>query len=125
MAISLDHTIIYAKDKEASADFLANILGLPAPEAAGPFSVVRVGSLSLDFMQDTRPIQSRHLAFSVSEKEFDEIFERIQIRGLEYWADPNKQSPNEINHWNGGRGFYWHDPDGHFYEVLTRSYYSD
>jgi hypothetical protein len=23
---------------------------------------------------------------------------------------------------NGGRGVYWHDPDGHFLEIITRPY---
>jgi len=28
----------------------------------------------------------------------------------------------EINQHDGGRGFYFEDPDGHFLEVITRPY---
>jgi hypothetical protein len=28
----------------------------------------------------------------------------------------------EINHHDGGRGFYFEDPNGHFLEVITRPY---
>lgn len=122
MSVILDHTIVSAKDKEASAAFLADILDLPPPVVWGHFAIVKVGELSIDFVDDTREIQSRHFAFKVSEREFDEIFARIQAKQLPYWADPSKSRPNEINARDGGRGFYFYDPNGHFLEVLTRSY---
>jgi catechol 2,3-dioxygenase-like lactoylglutathione lyase family enzyme len=28
----------------------------------------------------------------------------------------------EINHWNGGRGIYFRDPNGHLLELLTKDY---
>jgi hypothetical protein len=58
----------------------------------------------------------------VSEEEFDAIFGRIRARGLEFWADPFQQQPGEINTQDGGRGLYWHDPDGHVLEIITRPY---
>jgi hypothetical protein len=33
MTVELNHTIVYSRDKRASADFLAGLLGLPAPGA--------------------------------------------------------------------------------------------
>jgi hypothetical protein len=54
----------------------------------------------------------QHYAFQVSESEFDEIFGRIQGRGLPYWADPGRRRPGEINTNDGGRGVYWEDPSG-------------
>jgi hypothetical protein len=39
-----------------------------------------------------------------------------------YWADPFQRQPNEINTDDGGRGLYWHDPDGHVLEIITRPY---
>ncbi len=35
MPIKLNHTIVYARDKHASAMFLAEILGLPGPVPGG------------------------------------------------------------------------------------------
>ena len=67
-------------------------------------------------------IAPQHYAFLVSETEFDEIFGRIQERSLPYWADPAQKQADEINHHDGGRGFYFEDPNGHFLEVITRPY---
>ena len=122
MSVILDHTIVSARNKEESAQFLTEILNLPEPVTWGHFAIVQVGDLSIDFVDDTRDIQSRHFAFKVSEQEFDEIFARIRTKELQYWADPSKNRPNEINTRDGGRGFYFYDPNGHFLEVLTRSY---
>ncbi|MXZ43862.1 MAG: VOC family protein [Gammaproteobacteria bacterium] len=122
MSVNLDHTIVSARSKEESARFLAEILNLPEPVSWGHFEIVQVGELSIDFVDATEEIQSRHFAFKVSEQEFDEIFARIQAKELQYWADPSKSRPNEINTRDGGRGFYFYDPSGHFLEVLTRSY---
>lgn len=122
MSVILDHTIVSAHNKEESAQFLAEILDLSEPISWGHFAIVQVGELSIDFVDATGEIQSRHFAFKVSEQEFDEIFARIQAKELQYWADPSKNRPNEINTRDGGRGFYFYDPNGHFLEVLTRTY---
>src|SRR3954454_13231365 len=37
VTIKLNHTIVHAHDKRASADFLSGILGLGAPVPFGPF----------------------------------------------------------------------------------------
>lgn len=73
-------------------------------------------------MQVEGDIPWQHLAFLVSEAEFDQIFGRIRERGLSYWADPGHRHAGEINHGDGGRGVYWNDPDGHNLEILTRPY---
>lgn len=120
--VTLNHTIIHARDKHAGAQFLTEILGLPPHTAFGPFAVVQVGETSLDFAETDRPIASRHFAFLVSEEEFDEIFARIRERGLTWWADPYHERPGEINRRDNGRGLYFEDPDGHNLEILTRPY---
>lgn len=122
MAISLNHTIVHARDKEASARFLTEILGLPAHRNLAHFAVVQVGETSLDLIETQEPIASRHFAFLVSEDEFDAIFTRIVERGLPYWADPFHREPSAINHWDDGRGVYFDDPNGHLLEIITRSY---
>src|SRR5262245_40551545 len=124
MAITLNHTIVHARDKRESATFLTELFGLPAPKPFGPFLVVEVANgVSLDFIDDhDGPISRQHYAFLVSEADFDAIFARIQKRGLPYWADPRKQHPNEFNTHDGGRGVYWEDPSGHYLEIITRPY---
>lgn len=123
MAIRLNHTIVAAHDKETAAKFLAEILGLSAPLLVGPFAVVRVSDdTSLDYITADDEITSQHYAFLVDEIEFDEIFERIRERRLTYWADPGRHDRDQINTWDGGRGVYFDDPNGHLLEVITRPY---
>ena len=123
MTVKLNHTIVAARDKEKSARFLNEILGLDAPTSLGRFALVTVGDeLTLDFADVDGDITPQHYAFLISEAEFDEIFNRIVARGLDYWAGPRHRLPGEINHWDDGRGVYFDDPDGHSLEILTRPY---
>jgi catechol 2,3-dioxygenase-like lactoylglutathione lyase family enzyme len=123
MTIRLDHTIVHARDKDTSAQFLAEILGLPAPTRLEPFAIVRIGDgTTLDFMNSQGDIPQQHYAFLVSESEFDGIFMRIRERRLPYWADPSRREQGRINTWDGGRGVYFDDPNGHLLEAITRSY---
>jgi catechol 2,3-dioxygenase-like lactoylglutathione lyase family enzyme len=123
MPVQLNHTIVKARDPRASAAFLAEILGRGEPIVFGPFHGVEVDNgVTLDYMRFDGDIAWQHLAFLVSEPEFDAIFGRIRERGLAYWADPGHQHPGRINHGDGGRGVYWDDPDGHSLEILTRPY---
>ncbi|WP_214415547.1 VOC family protein [Sphaerisporangium fuscum] len=127
MTISLNHTIVPARDKRASAGFLAGILGLPVGEPMGPFVPVRIGELTtLDFAdadfasRGVGEITPHHYAFAVGEDEFDQIFERIVEAGLDYYAEPHEPKHHgEINTWRGGRTVYFDDPDGHIMEVMT------
>jgi catechol 2,3-dioxygenase-like lactoylglutathione lyase family enzyme len=123
MGVELNHTIVWCSDKARSSEFLSDILGLRAPVPFGPFMVVEVDNgVSLDFRDKSGDIACQHYAFLIGETEFDAVFDRIQKRGLDYWADPGRSRPAEINRNDGGRGFYFEDPDGHFLEVLTRPY---
>lgn len=123
MSVQLNHTIVPARDPQASAAYLAQLLGRAAPKRFGPFYAVDMDNgVTLDFMRAGGEVRSHHYAFLVSEPEFDEIFGRIRERGCRYWADPGQQRPGEINRRDGGRGVYWEDPDGHFLEILTRPY---
>ncbi|MPY69619.1 MAG: VOC family protein [Alphaproteobacteria bacterium] len=122
MTIHLNHTIVSARDREGSAQFLSDILGVAAPETVGPFAIVQIGETSLDFVETEEEIHPQHYAFSVNEAEFDAIFQRIKDRGLSYWADPSRRNEGRINTWDGGRGMYWDDPNGHLLEIITRPY---
>jgi catechol 2,3-dioxygenase-like lactoylglutathione lyase family enzyme len=125
MTVRLDHHIVHARDPEASARFLSEVLGLDAPSRFGHFHVVRVhNDVSLDFIgtDDEAYLVPNHYAFLVSEEEFDEILGRIRQRGLTYYADPAGQQPGETNRHFGGRGVYWADPDGHWLEIITVPY---
>jgi catechol 2,3-dioxygenase-like lactoylglutathione lyase family enzyme len=124
MSVDLNHTIVAARDKAASAEFLATILGLEVGPQFGPFLPVETSNgVTLDFADHQgEQIPSQHYAFLVSEDEFDAIFGRIQSAGIAYYADPGHRRVGEINHNDGGRGAYFEDPNGHNLEILTRPY---
>jgi extradiol dioxygenase family protein len=125
MAISFNHTIVAARDKHESAEFLTELFGLPSPQPFGHFMVVALEhGASLDYadVSDGEEIRRQHYAFLVSEQEFDAIYAKIQERGLPHWADPGATRPGEINTRDGGRGVYFPDPSGHALEILTRPY---
>ncbi|QKV94025.1 VOC family protein [Streptomyces sp. NA02950] len=124
MSVELNHTIIHARDKRESAEFLASILGLEVGAEWGPFIPVQTSnSVTLDFA--TIPAESiamQHYAFLISDEEFDAAFARIQDLGITYFADPHQKQPGEINRHYGGRGLYFMDPSGHAMEIMTRPY---
>lgn len=130
MTIRLDHTIVPAKDKVATAEFFANIFGLTVKPGPGHFAQVQVNeSLTLDFAGEPEPWsgpgfdprmgQSQHYAFHVSEAEFEAIFGRVQAQGLPYGSGPYHHTDGQLYTRRGGRGFYFEDPNGHLLEVMT------
>jgi catechol 2,3-dioxygenase-like lactoylglutathione lyase family enzyme len=126
MTVKLNHTIVYSRDKRASANFFAEVFGFAKPAPFGPFLGVEVDNeVTLDFYQTDEEVAPQHYAFLVSEPEFDQIFGRIQARGLAYWADPGQSRQGEINRHDGGRGVYFEDPSGHLLEIITRPYASE
>ena len=122
MPVELNHMIIPAKDRRASARFLAGILGLTVGADWGPFVPLNTGNgVTIDFA-DAEEILSMHCAFLVSEVEFDAALDRVRRAGIPFYADFDDSGAGEINHLYGGRGFYFRDPDGHLFELITRPY---
>jgi catechol 2,3-dioxygenase-like lactoylglutathione lyase family enzyme len=123
MAIELNHLIVFARDKQESAQFLADILGLSPPSPAGYFLALDVAnSVTLHFAQPGVEFTPQHYAFLISDEEFDASLARIRERGIEYAADPQWRRVGEINTNHGGRGVYFRDPGGHGMELITRPY---
>lgn len=119
MTIHLDHTIVPARDKEASARFFARIFGLEYDGPVSHFAPVRINDqLTIDF-DNWDEFERHHYAFKVSEAEFDGIFDRVKAEGIAYGSGPRACEDMTINHRHGGRGFYFRDPSGHLLEVLT------
>ena len=121
MAIILNHTIVPAQDKEVSAQFFSQLFGLFYEGPEGHFSPVRVNeTLTFDF-DNAQSFERHHYAFHVSDQEFDEILRRVRDRGILYGSDPWNLENQQLNDWQGGRGFYFRDPDGHLLELMTRA----
>jgi catechol 2,3-dioxygenase-like lactoylglutathione lyase family enzyme len=119
MPIILDHTIVPAKDKVASAKFFAEIFGLTVKPGQGHFAQVQVNEgLTFDFADEPEP-ESHHYAFHISDAEFEAIFGRLKAKGIAYGSGPYNPADGQINTRRGGRGFYFEDPNGHLLEVMT------
>ncbi len=119
MTIVLNHTIVPARDKLAAARFFAEIFGLEPDGNDGHFAPVRVNeTLTLLFDEDSS-FKSHHYAFHVSDAEFDAIFARVKKAGLRFGSAPWSLDDGELNDWNGGRGVYFKDPNGHVIELMT------
>jgi len=128
MTIRLDHTIVPAKDKVASAEFFAEIFGLKVK--LGYFAQVQINeSLTFDFADepeswgelslDPQTGRSHHYAFHVSDAEYEAIFDRVKAKGIPYGSGPFNHTDGQIYTRRGGRGFYFEDPYGHLLEVMT------
>ena len=123
VSIEFNHTLVHAKDTWAAAREVGGLLGLAEPTSYGPFAVLQFDNgATLDFIEDTGEIKAQHYAFLVGEDDFDAIWDRLKEQGRQWWADPYKRQPGQINHEDGGRGLYWQGPDGHWLEIITRPY---
>ena len=120
MTVQLNHTIVWCRDNVDSSAFLTHVLGLPPARPFVNFMVVELeNGVSMDFMAKDGEIAPQHYAFLVGDDEFDSGLERIKAAGQTFWADPARTRPGEIDRRPGGRGFYFHDPDGHLLELMT------
>jgi catechol 2,3-dioxygenase-like lactoylglutathione lyase family enzyme len=136
MSITLNHTIVPAHDKVASAKFFANLFGLRYEGPMGHFAPVRVNeTFTLDFDDQGEGFDVHHYAFQVSEEEFDIIFGRIKEAGLNYgsapWTPENMQVGNMQSFSSSGAGYtggdaggrivYFRELGGHLLEIRTRA----
>lgn len=124
METKLDHILVPAHDKDASAQFFVDLLELELRDHSvgsppGLFAVAQVGDTGIDFAQSDS-FESIHLAFAVDDALFDRAKDRLEAAGIAYSADPGHQKIGELNNYNGGRGLYFYDANGHNIELLTR-----
>ena len=121
MTAALDHTIVPARDREAAARFLAEILGVPVGAETPPFLPVALANgVTLDYMHQPGDVPALHYAFAVDDATFDAALARLTTGGVPYYADPMNTRPGEIYRDGGVRGLYFRDPSGHNMEILTR-----
>ena len=121
MSVELNHTIVPARDPEASAQFLADVLGLPVDPPVAHFTPITLANrATLDYDQRDE-FESHHYAFLVSDEEFDAAFARIRSGGIAFFADPACRQASQIYRSHGRRGTYFRDPNGHLMEILTQA----
>jgi catechol 2,3-dioxygenase-like lactoylglutathione lyase family enzyme len=103
MAITLDHTIVPAHDKVASAKFFAKIFGLTYDGPMGPFAPVQINeTLTFDFDDRRQGFEVHHYAFHVGEEEFNAIF-RAHHGGRPRLRQPAVDSGGHADSYSAGR----------------------
>lgn len=120
MTITLNHTIVPARDRHRGAAFLAALLGVPAAREADPFVAVRINDdLTFDF-DDDQEFHAGHYAFLVDDTVFDAVLDRLaHDPSIDFGSGPEHGWDRDVNQLAGGRGVYVRDPDGHSYEFFT------
>jgi catechol 2,3-dioxygenase-like lactoylglutathione lyase family enzyme len=119
VTITLNHAIVPAHNKVAAAKFFAGIFGLKRGRT-DYFSPVRINkSLTLLFSDEDAKFESHHYAFHVSDREFDAILRRVRKAKIAFGSAPWSLEDGKLNDWNGGRGVYFRDPNGHVLELMT------
>jgi hypothetical protein len=125
MTIELDHLKIPSRNRAASAELLARILGVPwSAHGVGPFCPVYVNDrLTLDFDETPESDMSvEHYCFRLGEGDFDALMHRLAELRLPFRSLPHGPVDMQVNTARGGRIVYWSEPDGHVWEALTVSY---
>jgi catechol 2,3-dioxygenase-like lactoylglutathione lyase family enzyme len=80
--ITLNHTMVPARDKEAAARLFSRLFGLAYGGVGEHFAPVKVNDTLTFLFDDDTKFESHHYAFHVSDAEFDAIFHRVQEAGL-------------------------------------------
>ncbi len=124
MTMHLDHLIVQARDRRASAKLLGRIFDVPWSETGvGPFCPVYINDgLTLEMDQADGAFPVLHYAFRMSDAAFDALMGRLHDLHIAYRSLPNGPVDMTVNTAHGGRLVYWSQPDGHVWEALTVSY---
>jgi hypothetical protein len=122
MAIDLDHTIVPARNRDASARLLAETLGVPCgPATIGPFYEVYLNEgTTLDFIQADEPFPVYHFCFRVGPAEFAAILGRLKEKNIPFRSQVRGETDNKVDPTYGN--CYWNEPEGHMWEMLQVSY---
>jgi catechol 2,3-dioxygenase-like lactoylglutathione lyase family enzyme len=118
MTIVLNHAIVPARDKVAAAKFFAHIFGLRRGRS-GHFAPIRVNKTLTLLFDDDANFESHHYAFHVTNREFEAILGRVKKAEIAFGSTPWSLEDGKLNDWNGGRGVYFRDPNGHVLELMT------
>ena len=123
MTARFNHTIIASRNREESATFFRDIFEFAEAPSWGVFTNLQCADgVLLQFAEPPVEIQIQHYAFLVDDDHFDRAYAQLCERGIEHWADPQRQLPGRTNTEHGGRGVYFLDPAGHGIEMITRPY---
>jgi catechol 2,3-dioxygenase-like lactoylglutathione lyase family enzyme len=121
--IALDHIGIPARDPAGSAQFLAEILGLPPARPDGPEGEMRCLAIAQSgtlLFAPAETVTGQHVAFRVDAATFASIVNRLKANGVAFGNDPEEPTNMKTADPLGGQGrVYFSDPNGHLFEVVA------
>jgi len=122
MPVQLDHLILVVNDASASSAFYETILGFACEGQRGPFTVLRVTEGLTLQLAPWGTQGGEHLAFAMTQAEFDAAFGRVRAAGLPYGDSfhtvGNNQGPGDEDGSRGpGKAVYFFDPSKHLIEI--------
>ncbi|MBD5657130.1 MAG: VOC family protein [Candidatus Eremiobacteraeota bacterium] len=122
MPIELDHIILAVNDQAKSVAFYSNVLGLQHEADDGSFATMRVTPNFVILIAPYGTKCGEHLAFAMSEREFDAAFQRIVHANIAYGdrfdSVGNMKGPaDEAGSRGIGKTLYFFDPDHHLIEI--------
>ena len=83
MSAQIDHVIVPVVDRDASIAFYETVLGFEHEGEQEPFSVIRVSPTFTMQLAPWGTDGGMHLAFAMTEREFDATFARLRAAGIE------------------------------------------
>ncbi|AKV04329.1 hypothetical protein AKJ09_10992 [Labilithrix luteola] len=120
----VDHMGIAAKDAKRAAEFLAAILGAPAPTPEGiDDEMFRVDLDNDEFILFTtlEKVDFTHLAFRVDGERFAAVDERLRQQKSPFGNDHRDTTNGKTDDPIGGHGrVYFEDENKHLFEVTWR-----
>lgn len=120
VVVEINHIVIPARNKRATAELLAGILGVDVEGDSNQFVHIRASNgLTVDF-SEARASEAFQCAFLVSREKFDAALSRINRTAINFYAAFDRKGRGEINRIHGGRGIYFDDPDGHLFELIEQ-----
>jgi len=119
MSITLDHTIVRARDRRRSARFLAELLGLDVGADAGPLVPVQLNpGLALEF-DDRHEFAAAHYAFRVDSHTFERALGWLAASNVPFGSGPEHGWDRRAARSDSTQTVYVRDPDGHSYELIA------
>ena len=119
MAVELNHTIVHARQRDESATFLADILGLASPGSVRALQDRRGSptvSASTSPVRD-RPVTPQHYAFPSPNRNSTSLRSHPRARPRLLGRPRPEPARASATTGTGGRGAYFLDPDGHVLET--------
>lgn len=117
MIIGINHITIAVKDLNTSFTFYKDVLGFKPllKHSKGAYFLAGDFWFCLDLDNNTRKEalpEYTHFAFTVEEKNFSKMAEKIKLSGAKIW----KENKSE------GESLYFQDPNGHKLEIHVGSW---